>query len=102
MHPLFGRRFAVVSLSNPPNGAGHVVVAYRGYMRLRIPVSATQLVPPQRYLSTKLTLESVTELVTLAKQCEVLCQSNRVQSGADSLRSSNKRSLTNSKPSSRR
>ncbi len=99
MHPLFGRRFAVISISNPPKGAGNVVVAYRGYMRLRIPLEATQLTPPQRYLSTKLTLESVTELVTLVFQCEVLCLSNPVQSGVASPRPSNKRSLTNSKPS---
>lgn len=97
MHPLFRQRFAVVSLSNPPNGAGHVVVAYRGYMRLRIPVSVTQLVLPQRYLNTKLTLESVTELVTLAKQCEVLCQSNPMKSGAASSRPSKKQSSKNSK-----
>jgi hypothetical protein len=102
MHPLFGRQLAVVSLSNPPNGAGHVVVAYRGYMRLRIPVAATKLFPPQRYLSTKLTLESVTELVALAKQCEVLCLSNPMKSGAASRRPSNKQSSKNSKQSSRR
>ena len=97
MHPLFGRRFAVVSLSNPPTGAGHAVVDYQGYMRLRIPVSATQLVSPQQYLGTKLTLEGVTELVTLAMQCEVLCQSHPLKSGAASPRPCKKQSSKNSK-----
>ncbi|WP_197036026.1 hypothetical protein [Fischerella sp. PCC 9605] len=90
MHPLFGRRFAVISISTPPSGEGHAVVAYRGHMRLRIPLSATQLALPKQYLRTKLTLESVTELVTLAKQCEVLCQSHPVRSGNASPQHSKK------------
>ncbi|MDJ0733511.1 MAG: hypothetical protein QNJ47_05380 [Nostocaceae cyanobacterium] len=68
MHPLFGRRFAVISISTPPSGGGYAVVAYQGHMRLRIPLSATQLSLPQQYISTKLTLKSVTELVTVATQ----------------------------------
>src|SRR3954447_13697438 len=28
-HPLYGRRFQVLSISHPPHGPGHVVVAYR-------------------------------------------------------------------------
>ncbi|GEM_PF-5205128 len=99
MHPLFGRRFAVVSLSTPPNGSGHVVVAYRGYMRLRVPIEATHLAPQHSYLGTKLTLESVTELVTLATECEVLCQSNPAQSGTASAQNCNKPSSMNFKPS---
>jgi hypothetical protein len=58
-----------------------VVVTYQGHMHLRIPISATQLALPKQYLCTKLTLESVTELVTLVKQCEVLCQPHPVKSG---------------------
>ncbi|MBD2628921.1 hypothetical protein [Trichormus variabilis] len=80
----------MISISNPPNGNGHVVVAYQGHMRLRIPLSATQLAIPKQYLCTKLTLESVTELVNLVKECEVLCQSNPVKSGVASLRRSKK------------
>lgn len=100
MHPLFGRRFAVISISTPRGGgAGHVVVVYQGHMRLRIPLSATQLSLPKQYLGTKLTLESVTDLVTLATECEVLCQSNPVKSGAASPRRSKKKSSTNCKPS---
>jgi hypothetical protein len=90
MHPLFGRRFALISISTPPSGEGHVVVAYQGHMHLRIPISATQLALPKQYLCTKLTLESVTELVTLVKQCEVLCQSHPVKSGNASPQHSKK------------
>ena len=103
MHPLFGRRFIVVSLSRSPRGAGHAVVVYQGYMRIdqdsmrilsrnmrtdsntmriRISLSATQLALPQRALGSKLTLESVTELVTLAQQYEVICPSQPAPSGA--------------------
>src|SRR5262249_11676553 len=42
-HPLYGRRFPVLSISHPPQRLGHVVVAYRGFMRLRLPVQATRL-----------------------------------------------------------
>ncbi len=66
MHPLFGRRFEVISLSSDGGGDGHAVVVYQGHMRLRIPISATQLTSPRQDLGTKLTRESVTELVTLA------------------------------------
>jgi hypothetical protein len=41
-------------------------------MRLRIPLSATNLVAPRQVSVSKLTLASVTELITLAKQCEGL------------------------------
>lgn len=67
-----------------------MVVAYQGHMRLRIPISVTQLALPKQYLCTKLTLESVAELVTLVKQCEVLCQSHPVKSGNASPQHSKK------------
>ncbi len=44
-HPLFGRRFTVLLISRPPGRPGHVLVAYRDFMRLRIPVQATSLAP---------------------------------------------------------
>ena len=37
-HPLFGRRFPLRSVSAPAHGAGHVFVAYRGHMTLRLPL----------------------------------------------------------------
>ncbi len=130
MHPLFGRRFAVISLSTSPRGAGHAIVVYQGHMRIqqdvmrtsassmrirqdvmrtsassmriRIPLSATQLALPRQNLGTKLTLESVTELVTLVQQSEILCPSHRMPSGAALPPRSKRKSSANSKPSSRK
>ena len=42
-HPLFGRRFPVLSISRQPQSPPTVFVAYRDTMRLRIPVSSTSL-----------------------------------------------------------
>ena len=42
-HPLFGRRFALISVSSPLQGAGSALVSYREYMVLRLPVASTTL-----------------------------------------------------------
>lgn len=81
MHPLFGRRFQVAYFSSPRPNRGYVAVIYRGDIRLSIPRTATQLSPPRQTLGTKLMLESVTELVTLAQHYEVLCQPQPTPSG---------------------
>src|SRR5829696_5856344 len=44
-HPLFSRRFRVVSVTRSPRTQGHVYVAYRGCMQLMIPILATSLRP---------------------------------------------------------
>ena len=46
-HPLFGRRFPVLSISRQPHSPGYVLVVYRDSMRLRIPVPATSLATGQ-------------------------------------------------------
>ena len=81
MHPLFGRRFALISLATPRHGAGHVIVAYRECMRLHIPLSAISAQAHRLNSQTKLTLDGVTELVTLITQWEVLCLSSPKNSG---------------------
>ena len=101
-HPLFGRRFVVLSVANSPQSASTVTVRYRDYMRLRIPWSATSLAPPRQLSTTKLTLAAVTELVTLARQCEVLCPSPPKPSGRGSRRRSKTPSSKNSPQSCRR
>ena len=73
-HPLFGRRYQVAYFSSYRSNRGYVAVVYQGDMRLNIPRTATQLSALRQSLGTKLTLESVTEFVTLAQQYEVLCQ----------------------------
>src|SRR4051794_25895429 len=70
-HPLFGRRFAVVSVSGPrPPGraGGHILVAHSSRVLLKLPLAATSLVPrpPDAGLS-KLSAEAVAELIALAE-----------------------------------
>jgi len=72
MHPLFGRRFPLISVSSPLHGPGSVFVSYQEYMVLRLPVTSTTLAPSRPVLSAKLTLDAVQELVTLAEDCEAL------------------------------
>ena len=81
MHALYGRRFTVVSIVTPLGSPGYVDVLYKEPMRLRIDLDSTQLGLPRSHLGTKLTLESVTELVTLFHQCDVLCPSPLITSG---------------------
>jgi hypothetical protein len=84
-HPLFGRRFSVLSISHPPHRPGHVLVAYRDFMRLRIPVQATGLaagtVPRLR---TQFTRAALLDLLALLKECEAPCSAHPAPSGADS------------------
>jgi hypothetical protein len=101
-HPLFGRRFSVLSISSPPQGLGHVFVVYQAHMRLCIPLSATNLAPPRPTGKAKLTLSAVTDLISLVEQCEVLCQLHQQRSGSDCLQNSKLKSSTISRRSSRR
>lgn len=101
-HPLFGRRFPVLSISSPPQGYGQVFVSYRDYMILRIPLLSTNLTPYRPAGQTKLCLEALTDLISLAEQCEVLCPSTLQQSGSDCLQDSKPKSSTTCRRSSRR
>jgi hypothetical protein len=71
-HPLFGRRFQLISIFAPLHTPGHVLVAYRQQMVLSIPLLATSLSLPRPALATKLTSQALTELISLAEDCEVL------------------------------
>jgi hypothetical protein len=84
-HPLFGRRFQVLSISHPPQRPGHVVVAYRSSLRLRIPVLATDLTPDNTpLLRTKFTRVALVELLALVKECEGACTGPQGKSGTGS------------------
>ncbi len=84
-HPLFGRRFPVLSVSHPPHRPGHVVVAYRDFMRLRIPVSATNLGADNTARPrTQFTREAILALTALLKECESPCPAHPETSGVDS------------------
>jgi hypothetical protein len=95
MHPLFGRRFPVLSLGSARTGSGYVLVIYQEHMALRIPRAATNLAPPRPGPQTKLTLEALTELISLAEQCEALCPLIRPTSGEDCPQNSNSKFSTN-------
>ncbi len=71
-HPLFGRRFPLISVSSPLHGPGNVLVSYREYMVLRLPVASTTLASSRPVNSTKLTYAAVKELLTIAEDCEAL------------------------------
>ena len=101
-HALFGRRFPLLSLSSTLSRVEHVLVGFRGHMALRIPVSATNLAPTRPCPRAKLTLAAITELISLAEQCEVLCPSNRARSGDACRQDCAARSLQTSPPSSKR
>src|SRR6266516_3922742 len=71
-HPLFGRRFALISVSSPLQGAGSTFISYREYIVLRLPVTSTTLTLSQPVISTKLTSDTIKELLTIAEDCEAL------------------------------
>jgi hypothetical protein len=101
-HPLFGRRFPLISSSSTITGPGYVWVAYHDYMRLRIPLSATCLVPSGPISRTKFTRQGLEELLALASEYEGLCQSTPQKSGRPYQNRSDSKSKKNSSPSSRR
>ena len=101
-HPLYGRRFSVLSLATTPTSAGSLTVSYRDYMRLRIAFSATSLALHRQPSGAKLTLAAVTELVTQANQCEALCPSPPKRSGTGCQRRSKQPSSKTSPQLSRR
>jgi hypothetical protein len=101
-HPLFGRRFPLLSVSSSPQSAGNALVAYRQYMVLRIPRAATNLAPTRPAGSTKLTLQALHELISLAEQCEALWNATRPTYGDTCPPNSEPRSVRISPPSSKR
>ena len=86
-HALFGRRYQVLSITHPLGSPGHVLVAHRDGVCLRIPVLATNLAPSAPALPrTKLTRAALLDLLSLVKECEALCPDHRNASGAGSPR----------------
>jgi hypothetical protein len=102
-HPLFGRRFPVLSITAPhQDSSGYVLVSYREDMTLRISLLSTSLAPSRSAGQTKLTSDALTDLISLAEQCEVLCPANPQKSGSDCLPSSKPKPSTTCRRSSRR
>ena len=74
-HPLYGRRFPLVSLSRSRQGSSHALLAYQTDILVRVPVSATSLsgaLPPLP--RTKVSFNAVTELLDLAGQLGISLQ----------------------------
>jgi hypothetical protein len=77
-HPLFARRFPVLSISRQRRDSAVVFVAYRDTMRLRIPISSTSLAPSQIHPPrTKWTLEAIQEILSLVTEGDTSCHSHR-------------------------
>ena len=103
-HPLFGRRFVLLSTRPRPHSVGYIFVAYHDTMVLRLPHAATSLgaAPPESAPRTKLTAHAVTELISFATQCEVICPATQRNSGIDSPPRGKPVSALTSRRSSRR
>jgi hypothetical protein len=101
-HPLFGRRFPLISMHSSSHGSSQVLVGYRETLVLRIPLATTTLASSQPLVPTKLTREAVEELVLLAGECETLCPLIPPPSGGSCLQTSNMPSSTTFRRSSRR
>jgi hypothetical protein len=101
-HPLFGRRFPVLSSRPQSPTATHVFVTYQGFMVLRLPRTATNLLPQLPRDSTTLTSHAITDFIALAEPCEVLCRTSPEPSGSPSVPHSKPLSTPSSRLSSRR
>lgn len=93
-HPLFGRRFPLLSVSSAPNAVGYVYVVYREHMTLGIPRGATNLAQVLSTLETKLTVAAVEQLVSVVRECKVICQESQGISGTSYPNTSESKSWT--------
>ena len=102
-HPLYGRRFVLVSVPRSLRTGSHVRVAYGDDAVLRIPVTATNLNPASCHQPvTKLTLEAIRDLIRLATEGESPCPSSPTASGPASVPTAAAASSMTSSPSCRR
>ena len=101
-HPLFPRKFQLLSVSRGTCGTVHVFVRYRRDVNLRLPLRCTNLSDLEKNtLRSKLTAEAVRDLLALVKENE-LCQHQPRKSGKMSRRKCGKKSTKKSTASSRR
>ncbi len=99
-HPLFGRRFRLVSVTRALHSGGFARVEYRPGITMHLPLSVTSLepVPPRRARPTKLTPEALAALVLVAGEREAACPSSPATSGPACPRSSTGRPRRTSAP----
>src|SRR3954465_6717737 len=79
-HPLFGRCFALASVTGSAAADGHALVVYRGDVLLKLPIGAPSLSPAPPPASSKLSLGAIRDLIRLASQ---VTQTQRSASGED-------------------
>lgn len=101
-HPLFGRRFPLLATSTTLTGPGYAWVVYRDDVQLRLPLAATDLVPPSLRVPAKFTPEAIADLLALAGQSEAPCLPRPATSGIACPPNSGALPPTSSPRSSRR
>ncbi len=76
-HPLFGRRFRLIAVTRTLQSGGYARVEYRPGNPLTLPLGVTSLSPglADGRARTKLTPESLAELVAIAGESEAVCPS---------------------------
>jgi hypothetical protein len=100
-HPLFQRKFQLLSVSRGACGTVHVTVLYRGDLAIRLPQHCTNLSGLARTtIRSRLTAAAVRDLLAFVKENES-CRRPR-KSGTTSRRKCGKSSLKKSTKSSRR
>jgi hypothetical protein len=97
-HPLFGRRFNLISVQTVTCGESLVRVNYRFGLTLLLPIGVTDLEPAvaSRALRAKLSVEAVKDLIAVAEGSEGACLSSLKRSGKAYRRPSVGRSPTTS------
>ena len=100
-HPLYGRRFNLISVDTVSCGESRVRVKYRFGLTLLLPVGVTDLEPARvsRTARTKLSVDAVKDLIAVAEGSEGACLSSLKRSGKASLRRSAGTSPPTSPPS---
>jgi hypothetical protein len=95
-HPLYDRRFQLVSIIRGTCSDSRVRVKWRFGLTLLLPLEVTNLVArnEQRTTPTKLSIEAMEELVAVAEGSEGACPSSLGRSGAIYRRRSAGRSST--------
>jgi hypothetical protein len=102
-HPLFGRRFPIISSPASFGVGSRICVAYEGGAILKLAVTATNLSLVSHNLPVaKLTLEAIRELIRLATEGERPCPLDPAMSGAASPQTSAASSSMTSPRSCRR
>jgi hypothetical protein len=101
-HPLFQRKFQLLSVSRGNCGTIYVSVRYRGDLSLQLPLQCTSLSDLAKItIRSKLTAEAVRDLLAFVKENDS-CPHQPRKSGKTSRRKCSKKSPKKSTASSRR